>query len=68
MATRTGSRQTGGRQARQAKRSAQFAAPAYITRKIGYYDFLDEDALAAACVIHCSIVCECLRREFFSPK
>ena len=47
MATRTGSRQTGGRQARQAKRSAQFAAPAYITRKIGYYDFLDEDALAA---------------------
>ena len=47
MATRTGSRQTGGRQARQAKRSAQLAAPAYITRKIGYYDFLDEDALAA---------------------
>ena len=47
MAVRTGSRQTGGRQARQAKRSAQLAAPAYITRKIGYYDFLDEDALAA---------------------
>ena len=47
MATRTGSRQNGGRQARQAKRSAQLAAPAYITRKIGYYDFLDEDALAA---------------------
>ena len=47
MAVRTKSRQSGGRQARQIKRSAPRAAPAYITRKIGYYDFLDEDALAA---------------------
>ena len=47
MAMRTGNRQRGGRQARQAKRSEQPSAPAYITRKIAYYDFLDEDALAA---------------------
>ena len=47
MAVRTKSRQSGGRQARQIKRRAPRAAPAYITRKIGYYDFLDEDALAA---------------------
>ena len=47
MAMRTGNRQSGGRQARQAKRSGQLAAPVYITRKIAYYDFLDEDALAA---------------------
>ena len=38
---------SGGRYARQAKRSEQPSAPAYITRKISYYDFLDEDALAA---------------------
>ena len=47
MAMRTGNRQSGGRQARQAKLSEQPAAPVYITRKIAYYDFLDEDALAA---------------------
>ena len=47
MAMRTGNRQSGGRQARQAKLSKQPAAPVYITRKIAYYDFLDEDALAA---------------------
>ena len=44
---RTGNRQRGGRQSRQAKLSEQPAAPVYITRKISYYDFLDEDALAA---------------------
>ena len=42
----TGNRQSGGRQAHQAKLSEQPAAPVYITRKIAYYDFLDEDALA----------------------
>ena len=47
MATRTGNRQSGGRQARRAKRCEQPSAPAYITRKIAYYDFLDEDALTA---------------------
>ena len=47
MAMRTGNRQSGGRQARQAKLSGQLAAPVYITRKIAYFDFLDEDALAA---------------------
>ena len=47
MATRTGNRQSGGRQSRKAKLSVQPAAPVYITRKIAYYDFLDEDALAA---------------------
>ena len=35
------------RQARQAKLSGQPAASVYIKRKIAYYDFLDEDALAA---------------------
>ena len=44
---RTGNRQSGGRQSRRAKLSVQPAAPVYITRKIAYYDFLDEDALAA---------------------
>ena len=44
---RTGNRQSGGRQDRQAKLSQQPAAPVYITHKIGYFDFLDEDALAA---------------------
>ncbi len=43
---RTGNRQSGGRQARQAKRSEQPAAPAYITRKIAYFDFLDEELRA----------------------
>ena len=47
MAMWTGNRQSGGRQAHQAKLSRQPAAPVYITRKIAYYDFLDEDALAA---------------------
>ena len=47
MAMRTGNRQSGGIQARKAKLSGQPAAPVYITRKISYYDFLDEDALAA---------------------
>ena len=47
MAMRTGNRQSGGRQDRQAKLSEQPAAPVYITRKIAYYDFLDEDELAA---------------------
>ena len=47
MAMRTGNRQSGGTQARQAKLSGQLAAPVYITRKIAYFDFLDEDALAA---------------------
>ena len=47
MAMQTGNRQSGGRQSRQAKLSEQPAAPVYITRKIAYYDFLDEDALAA---------------------
>ena len=47
MTVRTGNRQSGGIQARQAKLSGQPAAPVYITRKISYYDFLDEDALAA---------------------
>ena len=44
---RTGNRQGGGTQARQAKLSEQPAAPVYITHKITYYDFLGEDALAA---------------------
>ena len=44
---RTGNRQSGVRQSRQAKLSGQPAASVYITRKIAYYDFLDEDALAA---------------------
>ena len=43
----TGNRQSGGRQDRQAKLSQQPAAPVYITHKIAYYDFLDEDVLAA---------------------
>ena len=43
----TGNRQSGGRQDRQAKLSEQPAASVYITHKIAYYDFLDEDALAA---------------------
>jgi trimethylamine:corrinoid methyltransferase-like protein len=43
----TGNRQSGGIQARQAKLSVQPAAPVYITRKIAYYDFLGEAALAA---------------------
>lgn len=47
MAMRTGNRQSGGRQDRQAKLSEQPAAPVYITRKIAYYDFLDEDVQAA---------------------
>ena len=47
MAIRTGNRQSGGRRAGQAKLSEQPAAPVHITRKIAYYDFLDEDALAA---------------------
>ena len=47
MAMRTGNRQSGGRQARQAKLSGQPASPAYITHKIAYYDLMDEDALAA---------------------
>ena len=47
MAMRTGKRQSCGIQARQAKLSGQPAAPVYITRKIAYYDFLEEDALAA---------------------
>ena len=47
MVMRTGNRQSGGRQASQAKLSEQPAAPVYITRKIACYDFLDEDALAA---------------------
>ena len=47
MAMRTGNRQSGGSQVRQAKFSAQPAAPVYITSKIFYDDFLDEDALAA---------------------
>ena len=40
-------RQSGGRQACQAKLSKQSATSVYITRKIAYFDFLDEDALAA---------------------
>ena len=47
MTMRTGNRQSGGRQARQAKLSEQPAAPVYITLKIAYYDFLHEDALFA---------------------
>ena len=43
----TGNRQSGGIQARQAKLSEQPAGLVYITRKIAYYDFLDEDVLAA---------------------
>ena len=46
MAMRTGKRQSGGRQARQAKRSGQPAALAYITCKIAYYNFLDEEQRA----------------------
>ena len=44
MAMLIGSRQSG---VSQAKFSEQPAAPVYITRKIAYCDFLDEDALAA---------------------
>jgi hypothetical protein len=44
MATRTGNRQIGGS---QANLSEQTVALVYITSKIAYYDFLDEDALAA---------------------
>ena len=44
MAMLIGSRQSG---VSQAKFSEQPAAPVYITRKIAYYDFLDEDALVA---------------------
>ena len=44
MATRTGNRQIGGS---QAKLSEQTVALVYIKSKIAYYDFLDEDALAA---------------------
>ena len=40
-------RQSSGRQACQAKLSKQSATSVYITRKIAYFDFLDEDALAA---------------------
>jgi len=47
MAIRIGNRQSGSRQDCQAKISEQPAAPVYITHKIAYYDFLDEDALAA---------------------
>ena len=47
MAMRTGNRQSGGRQARQAKLSQQPPVPVYITRKIANYDFLDKDALSA---------------------
>ena len=47
MVMRTGNRQSGGRQSSQAKPSEQPDAPVYITRKIAYYDFLDEAALAA---------------------
>ena len=47
MAMRTGNRQSGGRQDRQAKHSKQLVAPVYITHKIAYFDFLDEDALVA---------------------
>ena len=47
MAMRTGNRQSGGRQDRQAKLSEQPAAPVYITHKIAYYDFLDEDVQVA---------------------
>ena len=47
MAMRIRDRQSGGRQACQAKLSKQPAASVYITRKIAYFDFLDEDALAA---------------------
>ena len=47
MPMRTGDRQSGGRQDRQVELSEQPAAPVYITHKIAYYDFLDEDALAA---------------------
>tara|TARA_B100000963_G_scaffold151933_1_gene132406 strand:- start:529 stop:711 length:183 start_codon:yes stop_codon:yes gene_type:complete len=43
MAMRTGNRQSGVRQARHAKCSEQPNAPAYITRKIPYYEFLDEE-------------------------
>ena len=46
MAMRTGNRQSGGRQDRKAKLSEQPAAPVYITHKIAYNDFLDEDAMA----------------------
>ena len=44
---RTGNKKSGGRQSRQAKLSEQPAAPVYITCKIAYYDFLDEDVQAA---------------------
>ena len=47
MAMRIGNIQSGGGQARQTKLSKQPVAPVYITRKFVYYDFLDEDALAA---------------------
>ena len=47
MAMRTGNRQSGGIQARKAKLSGLPAVPVCITRKIAYYDFLDEDTLAA---------------------
>ena len=47
MVMRAENRHSGGRQARQAKLCEQPAAPFYITHKIAYYDFLDEDALAA---------------------
>ena len=47
MAMWTGNRQSSGRQSHQAKLSEQPAAPVYITRKSAYYDFLDEDTLAA---------------------
>ena len=47
MAMRTRNRQSGGIQARQAKLSGEPATPVYITRKIAYYDFLDEDVQAA---------------------
>ena len=47
MAMSTGNRQSGGREDRQAKLSEQPAAPVYITHKTAYYDFLDEDTLAA---------------------
>jgi len=53
MVMRTGNRQSGGRQARQAKLSEPPAALVYITRKIAYYGFLNEDALAALAAQAC---------------
>lgn len=41
----TGRRARGGRDARRAKRQTADAAPAYVTRRIGYFDLLDGEQI-----------------------